>query len=419
MIRQFLGLGSEEGRSLSFQDVWGSGLDITSYRKTAAGKAVTHETALEVSAVYGSVRILSDGVSTLPIDSYIRQDGVRKPFRPKPSWLYFEQGRLRKTQAIGQIMTSLLLDGNAFIATYRDGAGKVTQLDPLDPTQVQVQKDKSTGLPYYEIGQQRFGPMEILHIPGMMLPGELRGVSPVTAARETISLSLAATEFGAAFFGNGALPGMTAEVPGQLSPEGVKALKAAWDEAHRGAGNSHKLAVLTEGAKFNKVTVSPDDAQFLQTRGFQVADIARIYGVPPHLLADASGSTSWGSGLQEQNTAYVQHSLRPWVERLEESFAWLMTTEAYPPATFVKFNVDGLLRGDHQRRMTAYVQGIQYGIYSVNEVRTWEDLPPIEGGDVHLAPLNLSDVTELPDHSADKEPALPAASNDSEEEQET
>lgn len=416
MIRRFFGL-EDEARDLSFQDVWGTGLDITSYRRTAAGKHVTQDTALEVSAVYGSVRIISDGLSTLPIDSFIRYSGVRKPFRPKPGWLYFEQGPHRKTAVMSQITTSLLLDGNAFVGTHRDAEGKIQRLDPLDPRQVEVYTDDSTGMPYYTINNERFGIRDILHIPGMMLPGEKRGVSPIKAARETIGLSAAATEFGAAFFGNGALPGMTAEVPGQLSPEGVKALKAAWEEAHQGSGNSHRLAVLTEGAKFNKVTISPDDAQFLQTRAFQVADIARIYGVPPHLLADASGSTSWGSGLQEQNTAYVQHTLRPWVERVEEAFSWLMFSEGTPPGAFVKLNVDGLLRGDHQRRMGAYIQGIQYGIYSVNEVRAWEDLPPIEGGDIHLAPLNLADI-ESPQITEAGAPPPVMPTDDSEEEPE-
>ena len=405
MIRRFFGLNADEERSLSFQDVWGTGLDITSYRRTASGKPVTQESALEVSAVYGSVRIISDGLSTLPVDSFIRQDGVRRPFRPKPQWLYFEQGPFRKTAVMSQITTSLLLDGNAFVGTHRDATSKIQRLEPLDPRQVEVYHDDSTGLPYYVVNGARFSPLDILHIPGMMLPGEKRGVSPITAARETIGLAAAATEYGATFFGNGALPGMTAEVPGQLTPEGIKQLKLAWEEAHGGSGNAHRLAVLTEGAKFNKVTVAPDDAQFLQTREFQVADIARIYGVPPHLLADASGSTSWGSGLQEQNTAYVQHTLRPWVERVEEAFSWLMFTESLPPNAFVKLNVDGLLRGDHQRRMSAYTQGLNYGIYSINEIRAWEDMPPIEGGDAHLAPLNLANIAAMGEEATGAEQA--------------
>ena len=416
MIRRFLGLQpQEDSRSVSWNDVWGMGLDVTSARSTASGKAVTQTSALEVSAVYGSVRIISDGLSTLPIDSFIRKDGVRMPYRPKPAWLYFEQGPHRKTAIMSQITTSLLLDGNAFVGTHRDATGRIQTLQPLDPAQVEVRHDDSTGLPYYLVGGRRYSPLDILHIPGMLLPGETRGVSPITAARETIGLASAATEYGAAFFGNGALPGMTAEVPGQLSPEGIMQLKAAWNEAHQGSGNAHRLAVLTEGATFNKVSVSPDDAQFLQTRQFQITDIARIFGVPPHLLADASGSTSWGTGLQEQNTAYVQHTLRPWVERIEEAFSWLMYTEGNTPASFVKLNVEGLLRGDHQRRMGAYIQGIQYGIYSVNEVRAWEDLAPIDGGDIHLAPLNLGNI-ESPQVTDTGVEMLPPPSDDSEEE---
>jgi HK97 family phage portal protein len=196
-------------------------------------------------------------------------------------------------------------------------------------------------------------------------------------AREAVGLALASQQFAAAFFGNGAIPGTVVEVPGQLSEQGIKQLKSAWNEKHQGSSNAHRLAVVTEGAKFSKITVDPDDAQFLQTRQFQITDIARIYGVPPHLLADASNSTSWGSGLAEQNTMFVQQSLRPWVERIEQAFSHAMTLERRPANTFIKLNVDGLLRGDHERRMTAYSIGLAAGLYTVDEVRAWEDLPPL------------------------------------------
>jgi HK97 family phage portal protein len=374
MIRSLLGL--DEKRSLSFQDVFGQGLDLTMYRGTASGKHVGPESALTVSAVYGSVRILSDNVATFPVDSYIRWDGARKPFRPTPSWLAFEQGPHGKIEVLSQTMVSLLTAGNAYLALYRDPLGQVIFVEVLDPAQVTVQR-AGADVRYTVNGTPGLTRMDVLHIPGMMLPGDLEGVSPITYARESIGLSMAATEYGAAFFGNGAIPGVAVEVDGPLSETGVKRLQAAWNEAHQGVGNAHKLAVLTEGAKFQKISVSPEDAQFLQTRAFQVSDIARIYGVPPHLLGDASGSTSWGSGLAEQNVAFVQHSLRPWVERIEAGLTHVMRTEGYPPGAFVKMNLDGLLRGDHERRMASYAVGIESGIYTVDEVRAWEELPPI------------------------------------------
>jgi HK97 family phage portal protein len=239
----------------------------------------------------------------------------------------------------------LLLDGNAYVATYRDATGTVVWMEVLDPKQVEPQR-VGAEVRYSVNGQPSVDRYDILHITGMMMPGDIKGISPITASRESIGLSIAATEFGAAFFGNGAIPGTVVEVPGQLSEQGVKQLKSAWNEKHQGSGNAHRLAVVTEGAKFSKITVDPDDAQFLQTRQFQVTDIARIYGVPPHLLADASGSTSWGSGLAEQNTMFVQQSLRPWVERIQQAFTWLARSEGRPPNVQVEMNLDGLLSGD-------------------------------------------------------------------------
>jgi HK97 family phage portal protein len=364
---------------MSFQDLWGMGYDA-SHHGTKSGKRVTYDTAMTVSAVYGSVRILSDNISTLPLDTFQRIDGTRRPYRPRPEWLNFTDGPYNRIEVLGQVMVSLLLDGNAYIATYRDRSGLIVWLEVLDPRQVEPEKVGST-IRYSVNGQPSVDALDILHITGMMMPGAVKGISPVTAARETIGLAIAATAYGAAFFGNGAVPGSVVEVPGQLSADGIKALRAAWEERHRGAENAHRLAVITEGAKFSKLTVDPEDAQFLETREFQVSDIARIYGIPPHLLSDASGSTSWGSGLAEQNTAFVQQSLRPWVERIEAAFTFALHTEGRPSNTFVKLNVDGLLRGSNKDRMMSYQIGLQNGLYTINEVRALEDLGPVEWGD--------------------------------------
>lgn len=335
---------SDESRSMSFQDVWGMGYDMSGLA-TKSGKPVNADTAMTVSAVYGSVRILSENISTLPIDTYTRNGSQRESYQPRPEWLDFTVGPFDKIAVMGQIMVSLLLDGNAYVATYREATGAVVWMEVLDPKQVEPQR-VGAEVRYSVNGQPSVDRYDILHITGMMMPGDIKGISPITASRESIGLSIAATEFGAAFFGNGAIPGTVVEVPGQLSEQGVKQLKSAWNEKHQGSGNAHRLAVVTEGAKFSKITVDPDDAQFLQTRQFQVTDIARIYGVPPHLLADASGSTSWGSGLAEQNTMFVQQSLRPWVERIQQAFTWLARSEGRPPNLQVEMNLDGLLSGD-------------------------------------------------------------------------
>lgn len=391
-------LGVSEAREVQFdRDL----LDLMGGTLTSSGVKVDRDSAMRVSAVFGSVRILSETVSTLPTDSFIRQEGTRRPFRPRPVWLDTPNTELGRIEVFGQTMMSLLLDGNSYWATGRASTGQVLFVTPLDPAKVEpedVRDENGRVRRVYRAEGEVFTPRDILHVPGMMLPGAIKGLSPVAYARETIGLALAAQEYGARFFGNGGLPGSVVEVPASLSDQGIRQLKAGWKDAHGGVANAHRLAVLTEGAKFSKITVDPDDAQFLQTRQFQVPDIARVFGVPPHLLADASNSTSWGSGLAEQNLAFAQHSLRPWVERLEAGMTRLLRSEGTSPRAFVKINLDGLMRGSLKERMDAYSTGLQQGIYNLDEVRAYEDLAPLPGGKgkSHRVPLNLGPVGETP-----------------------
>ena len=377
-------VGGSDSRSsaqdaLTYENLWriASG---TSSQGSKAGKSVTKETALQTSVVYACVRILSDSVSTLPMDSFRRVDGARKPLRPRPLWMEFSEGPWAKTDVMGQMMTSLLLDGNAYVATYRDGQGRVVWMEVLDPASVTPERFGSSIL--FKIGpsQTLVGREDVLHIRGMTLPGQIEGLSPIAYARESIGLSLAATEMGSTFFGNGAMPGMVLEVPGKLSPEGAQALKESWNEIHQGSGNAHRLAVATDGAKFQKVTLAPDDAQFLETRKFQVNDIARIFGVPTSLLQHSDGP-EMGQSIQDKNTHFVQHSLRPWVERIEGGLSWVIRSEGNDPRGFVKINMDGLLRGDFSTRYATYTAAVRDGILTINEVRRNEDLPPVPWGD--------------------------------------
>jgi len=368
---------------ISFSDVYGKGLDLFGYGGgTKTGLAVTTDTALEVSTVFACVRVLSDTVSTLPMDQMRRSDGVPRPQRPRAPWLEFRQGPWNKVQFFGQVMTSLLTDGNAYVVTVRDSDGFIQWLDILDPKKVTPRR--VAGSTVYDISLENaqartVGPMDIKHVQGLMLPGRLEGISPIEYAKETIGLARAATEFGGAFFGNGAIPGSTIEVPGILSPTAASVIKDSWEQAHRGVGNSGRIAVLTEGAKYAKVTMSPDEAQFLQTRQFQVPDIARFFGVPLQLL-NAEGP-QFGDTTAEQNVAFVQHSLRPWIERLEAAFTDLIVSEDPLSRSFVRFNVNGLLRGNMTERYNVWSLAVTQGILTINEVRKEEGLPPVEWGD--------------------------------------
>lgn len=391
---------------------------------TAAGQRVDSETALQVSAVFACLRLLSETIATLPIAMYSRRGGVRRQVN-SPVWLDYpteDPGGVGRIDLLSQLMLSLLLEGNAYVAILWDGP-RIVGLEVLDPTQVtthtvvvdgrrrKVFHATDVDADGHEVALGWFTTREILHIPGMTLPGQFVGVSPIRFAREPIGLALAAQTYGARFFAQGAMPGAVVEVPGPMSEEGLARAREAWRVANSGMDNAHRVALLTEGAKFSKVALSPDEAQFLQTRQFQVPEIARIFGVPPHLIADATNSTSWGSGLAEQNLSFAAFCLRPWLERIEAGLTRLVYAETADRQKSVKFDLSGILRGAPTERMNMYSIGLQQGIYSIDEVRAAEDLEPLPDGlgQVHRVPLNLGDVTAPPpEPSPDSPPADPA-----------
>jgi len=400
MIRRLLG-GDIERRELTFSDIWRRGLDVTTAR-TASGEMVDYDAALTLSAVYAAIRLLSDSVSTLNLDVLYRSQGSEQKFRPLPGWVVNMSTELRNHEVLGQIVTSLLLDGNAYVTTLRDGTGRVIHLTVLDPSDITPtlapDEDGIQRLTFTSSNApgQTFTTRDITMVRGLLKPGQIEGVSPVTAAREFLGLGIAVQKFGASFFGNGALPGALVEVPGQLTPEGVAQVKSAWNDVHRGAANGNRLAVLTENAKFSKISLSPEDSQFLQTKQATVQDVARLYGVPPHLLADASGSTSWGSGLAEQNVAFAQFSLRPLVTRLEAALTAIMRSEGIAVA-YARFDLESMRRSTSDR-WDSYSTAIQTGVLSIDEVRSYENLPalPDGQGSKHYVPLNLAPVDTPP-----------------------
>ena len=402
MIRRLLGNRSEN-RSLSFQDVWGRGLEMSSAR-TSSGEVVTYDSALTLSAVYAAIRLLSDNVSTLDLDVLYRSQGSQKKFRPMPTWMDQMNPELRNHEVLGQIVTSLLLDGNAYISTLRDRAGRVVSIAVLDPTTITASmKTDEDGLSRITFQSDQaqgieFTARDIVMVRNLLKPGQIEGISPITAAREFIGLGLATGRYGSSFFGNGALPGAVIEVPGQLSEVGAQQLKSSWESVHKGAANGSRLAVLTEGSKFSRqLSLSPEDSQFILTKQSTVQDVCRLYGVPPHLLADSSGSTSWGSGLAEQTAAFATYSLRPLVNRVEAALTSILRSEGIAVA-FAKFDLESMRRATNDRWDT-YSTAIQTGVLSIDEVRSYENLPalPDGKGSEHYIPLNLAPVgQELP-----------------------
>lgn len=340
----------------------------------------TPDQAMRLSAVFACLRILSENIATLSLDTFRRVRGDRRPFRPRPAYLNFDPPGLSKIDYLSQVMLSLLTNGNAYVLTPRGPMGDLLSLLVLDPNSMTV--NRKDGKVVYRCNNVDLDPnTELMHIKGMCLPGHIVGLSPLTYAAETVGVGLASQRFGSSFFDNGALPGAVIEAPGDFSQDAASRFGASWNAKHRGVGNAQKVGVLTGGATLSKVSIAPNDAQFLETRQFTVPDVARIFGVPPHLIADASNSTSWGSGLSEQNLAFGQYSLRPWTERIEEAHGRLLTIDGLPDV-FLKLNMDATLRASLKDRYDAYAIGIANEFLVPNDARRLEDMSPVPWGDV-------------------------------------
>lgn len=347
--------------------------------------------AMRLTAVFACLRILSEAVATLPLNLFREADnGDRNQLKRSelPDVFRFPEPGLSKIDYLSQIMLSLLTDGNAYIATIRGALGQLVGLIVLDPDHVKVERkrrrlpDGSLGplVITYTVGDQELHPiLDILHIKGMSRPGRLVGVSPIVYAAETVGVGLNAQRYGDSFFENGALASAVIEAAGDFGDEAARRWRDTWNAGHQGVGNANRLGVLTNGATLKKISITPEEAQFLATRQFTVPDVARVYGVPPHLIADASNSTSWGSGLAEQNSAFGQFSLRAWTERIEESHDRLLARDGMLDIC-TELDMDAVLRASFKERMEGIQIALESEVMVINEVRRGEGLKPVPWG---------------------------------------
>jgi HK97 family phage portal protein len=373
-----------ESRAISFQTIWGTGGDIEVLNQS--GTVINPETVFRVNAIFSAISLISDTISTLPVDAYIRRDGARFAFRPRPAWVQQPDIDTTKEAFYGSLIVSLLLDGNGFVRVFRDGSGRVVNMTVLNPSKVEIRKDKVGGVTFvYEGEGKPLNKNEILHIPDVVRPGETRGISRVTALKDNFGLALALESYAARFFGQGASTNGIIEFPGNLTPEQAKQLVEGFDARHKGFRKSHKTGVLSGGAKFVQTTVANDQAQFIDSRRMAVEDVARAFNIPPHLLG-LPGTNTYSS-VEQNNIAFVTHTLRPIVQKLESAFTGLMVNEPGGTTAFIKFTLDGLLRGDANSRFTAYSVGLQAGYLTINDIRRLEDLPPVDGGEIIRVPL--------------------------------
>lgn len=369
---------------------------------SSAGKNVNERSAMQMTAVYSCVRILAEAVAGLPLHLYrYKEDGGKEraidnnlyhllhdePNKEMSSFIFRET-----------LMTHLLLWGNAYAQIIRNGKGDVVALYPLMPNKMQVDRDENGELYYiYTRSSDEaktmegvtvyLTPRDVLHIPGLGFDG-LVGYSPIAMAKNAIGLAIATEEYGAKFFANGAAPSGVLEHPGTIKDP--SRLRENWNSTFGGSANSGKVAVLEEGMKYTPISISPEQAQFLETRKFQIDEIARIFRVPPHMVGDLEKSSF--SNIEQQSLEFVKYTLDPWVIRWEQSLSRALLNEDEKRKYFFKFNLEGLLRGDYESRMSGYAVARQNGWMSANDIRELENMdkiPAEDGGNLYLINGNM------------------------------
>jgi HK97 family phage portal protein len=378
-----------EQRALSFQSVFGSGDTLA--LSSQSGTIVNQDTAFQVNAIYSAVSLISQTLSTLPLEAFVREDEVRQPFRPLPAWVEKPDVDTTRAAFYGAVIVSLLLDGNAFVRVYASNTGQVLNMVVLNPLDVEIKRNGLGRVMFNVKGEPRpLSTEEIVFIPDVVKPGHLRGTSRVEALKENFGLAIALQAYSARFFGSGTHTSGVLEVPGQLTAEQAKNLQDAFDSRHRGLNKAHRTAVLSGGASYTPTTTDPQQSQLLEARNHAVADVARAFSIPPHLLGLDMGMSY--ASVEQNNLAWLTHCLRPIVQKLEQGFSPLLARSPNGSSAFLKFNLDGLLRADLATRSATYSTGLQAGYLTINDVRAFEDLPPVDDPSASTPRVPLANV---------------------------
>lgn len=369
---------------------------------TSAGVSIDPSNAMTIVTVWACVTLIADAVANLPMDVYRRTEGFRQPVTRTPQWTRRPNPEVTLREFNKQILHSLLIYGNAYVAiTERDGLLYPSQLAVIPPSEIVVARQRGgpreylwtpEGVTFRQYSSMRQNG-DLVHIMGAPSSNGLVGLSPIDTQREMLGFAKATELYGAKFFGQGAVPSGQIEMPAGSVPtdDQLKSLSAQFRKRHSGLDNAWKPIVLANGAKWTAGTIPNDQAQFLETRKLSKADIAALYRVPPHLISDVERSTSWGSGIEEQNIGFVTDTLGDPIRALEDSF-----TELLPRGQYARFNVNARLRGNTRDRYSAHQVGIQTGFMSRNEARLLEDLPPVDGLDEFLIPVSQAQPQEQP-----------------------
>lgn len=368
------------------------------YGRSISGKRVTPYNAMQLTAVYACIRIIAETVASLPLNLYkYADDGKEKAYQhPLYRLLHDEPNPEMSSMTFREtLMHHILITGNAYAQIIRNGLGEVVALYPLLPNKMRVERSMADKKIYYRYSSDRDGQItlssdDVLHIPGLGYDGII-GYSPIAMCRNSIGLAMAADDYGSAFFESGARPTGILRHPGHLKDPAK--IRDAWEQTY-GSGQ-HRTAVLEEGVEYQQIAISPNEAQFLETRKFQVNEICRIYRVPPHMVADLEKSSF--SNIEQQSLDFVQNTVTPWLVRLEQNMQRQLLLPTEKSQYLIKHNANGLLRGDYQSRMNGYAVGRQNGWYSINEIRELEDMNKIsaeEGGDDYLCNGNMTKLKD-------------------------
>ena len=365
---------------------------------SGSGKSVPVHSAIQLSTVYACVRVISETIASLPLGIYetVNDGNEKATDHPLYRLLHDEPNSEMTSFVFREVMLAhLLLYGNSYSQIIRSGKNQVIGLYPLLPDHMDVDRDSKGNLTYtYTTSDGKtvsIKPRDVLHIPGLGFDGVM-GYSPIALEKNAIGLGIASEEYGSKFFSNGARPSGILTHPNTV--KNPKALRESWNSAYGGSSNSNRVAILEEGMKFEPIAIPNNEAQFLETRKFQVDEICRIFRVPPHLVGNLEHATF--SNIEHQSIDFAVHTIRPWLVRIEQAMNRALLSEQEKGRFFVQFNIDGLMRGDYKSRMEGYAIGRQNGWLSANDIRALENQNPIpadQGGDAYLVNGNMISIS--------------------------
>ncbi len=368
-----------------------------------AGVPVNRETAIKVAAVFACVNLISCTIAALPLVLYKNKQGGK--IKAEEHNLYTLLHDLPNPQTISfdfwqMLIVNLLLTGDGIAVIKRDGDGTIRELWNVPSGAVSIYKNSKTNEKYYVItesgNQYKYYAENILHVQGMKFSSPDAALDPIEIAREALGLSLATEEYGSKYFSQGGNLGGVIETPTAMSDDAFNRFKESFNSAYSGLGGAHKWLFLEEGAKANKLNSNPDESQFLETRKFQVIEIARFFNVPPHMIMDLERATF--SNIEQQSINFVQYCLAPWLKKIEQTIFRDLLSINDRKKHYAKFSANALLRGDIAARKDFYNSMIQNGVFSPNIVLELEDMNTYEGGDIRMVNGNMIPVNLLEEY---------------------